>query len=646
MKDLPFKRQIQFLTFIFFILFLFDFNKLHAEVFLSSGTDYILEYALTDSADNSGVSGAPGITGITDISTMLGVTVAKSAKSSKSSKSKKSKKNEEVQKTEEPSDDDFVEDPNAVRLNVPKKYVSTFFRGISENIIKQIELGTPDSIVAAVNMLKKPGNDYTEAEKTLFYVADGIMRIVWPTEKRSWEVYPLAQDNAYAGAVNSAEKGVYDFSTGDMDFLTLTLPSLVLLTNNSRNDYYTVAQNSLLLAVKINEDSVLANYLLGVLYTRMQQSEAAQMYLRKAWESSKNYLQTSYAYAENLYGNGQFRQAAEIAENLVSFYPKDINLLKLCAKTMFAQKRFQDSELYVARVLQQNPADSEYILFRAKILVEEGDFIKASSLLDVYSRTDNSSKDYLLLRSRVLSEWNKNTRAAVENIEKAIEKYPEDLQVLLAACSLASAAGEKIGGKSAGDLARQVLVLESENSIALEISIKDLMENKKWEEAYNLSRKIIAKSEATLEAKQVHVTICLTLDKKEEAWQLARQLYESFPKDELALKAYLEVLYAQNRRSESMEIIEKLLPSSTSHLKSFLYYRRSFLQGGEQSVLADLRSSLIANSRNEDSLFRLYSIYYDKKDYRRAQYYLKQVVALHPTNSDLLRRNAELEQLL
>lgn len=563
----------------------------------------------------------------------------------KAKKEKKSKKNAEAPKIEE-KEDEVTVDSDSVKLNVPNKYNSYFFRGISDDIIKQIENGTPDSIVKAVNSLKKTSGDYSEAEKTLFYVADGIMRIVWPTEKRGWDVPAITQDNAYVGAVNSAEKGVYDFSTGDMDFLTLALPSLVLLTSNSRNDYYSSAQNSLSLAVKLNENSVLANYLLAVLYRRMGNNEQALGCFAKAWNFSKNYLQTSFAYAESLYNAGRIRESSEIAEGLVVNYPKDINLLKLCARTTFAMNRYQDSELYVARILQQNPSDSEFILFRARILVEEGDYIKASSLLDVYSRTDSTSKEYLLLRSRVLSGWNKNTRGASETLEKALQLYPDDLQVLLASCSLASSTGEKLAGKTAGDLAKEILAIESENQTALEISIKDLMENSKWQEAYSLSRKIVEKNAASLESKHTHVTICLSLGKTDEAWNLAQQLYEKYPSEELALQSYLEILYAQNKRSESLQLIEKLLPSAASRLKSFLYYRRSFLQNTEQAVLADLRSSLIANSRNEDSLFRLYNIYYEKKDYRRAQYYLKQVVALHPANSDLLKRNTELEQLI
>lgn len=81
-------------------------------------------------------------------------------------------------------------------------------------------------------------------------------------------------------------------------------------------------------------------------------------------------------------------------------------------------------------------------------------------------------------------------------------------------------------------------------------------------------------------------------------------------------------------------------------MKSFLYYQRSFFGATEDEILGDLRSSLTANPRNRDALFRLYKIYYAKKDWRRAQYYLKQVVALDPLNTEVLRLNSELNSLL
>ena len=257
MSVLPFGRRVLVFTFLFSSLFLCD-------VFSQSGMLYPSFFSDSDFK----------------IDFSSGAVVAKAKKEKKSKKT-------ETPKEVEP-EEDFVVDSDSVKLNVPNKYNSYFFRGISEQIIKQLENGTPVSILNAVNSLKRNSAEYSEAEKTVLYVADGIMRIVWPTEKRGWEVPAVSQDNAYVGAINSAEKGVYDFSTGNMDFLTLVLPSLVLLTSNSRNDYYDTAQTSLMLAVKMNENSVLVNYLLALLLRRMGQEQQALPYFEKAWSNSKN----------------------------------------------------------------------------------------------------------------------------------------------------------------------------------------------------------------------------------------------------------------------------------------------------------------------------------------------------------------------
>jgi tetratricopeptide (TPR) repeat protein len=66
----------------------------------------------------------------------------------------------------------------------------------------------------------------------------------------------------------------------------------------------------------------------------------------------------------------------------------------------------------------------------------------------------------------------------------------------------------------------------------------------------------------------------------------------------------------------------------------------------EENKLADLRSSLIENPRNSDSLFRLYEVYFDRQDYRKAQYYLKQVVAINPNDTTIKKLNETLTKLI
>ena len=109
--------------------------------------------------------------------------------------------------------------------------------------------------------------------------------------------------------------------------------------------------------------------------------------------------------------------------------------------------------------------------------------------------------------------------------------------------------------------------------------------------------------------------------------------------DENIVQAYISVLVASNRTQEASSIISSLLPSASVKMKSFL-------ENSVENSLADLRSSLISNPRNIDSLFRLYEIYFQKKDYRKAQYYLKQIVALNPNASEYKKLNDELSAFI
>ena len=128
--------------------------------------------------------------------------------------------------------------------------------------------------------------------------------------------------------------------------------------------------------------------------------------------------------------------------------------------------------------------------------------------------------------------------------------------------------------------------------------------------------------------------------------ELAQKAYNANRSSELITQTYVLASTQVLGRDESLKLIDSMMPSASSKIKSYLYYRKSYLERNEDASLADLRSSLIANPRNSDALFRLYEIYYDKKDYRKAQYYLKQVVAINPNDSSVRKLNEALTQLI
>ena len=324
----------------------------------------------------------------------------------------------------------------------------------------------------------------------------------------------------------------------------------------------------------------------------------------------------------------------------------DKEVLKLAAEVAFAAREYDDAEQYVARVLQQESDNAYYILLRAKILVSKGDYIKAASLLDVYARTDSTSRDYLLLRAKVQKDWNRNNTAALATIEQALTLYPDDDEIILAAAEIASQTGMKVGGKSARELAEQILRNNPENVSALQIQILELQQAKNYADAYRASSALMKLRNVPPDAVYTHISICLSSKHADEAWQRVSELYGDKPHDEQVLQSYIQVLVSTGRKQEAERMIAQQLPSANARMKSFLYYQHSYLVSSQDSVLSDLRSSLTSNPRNKDALMRLYEIYYGKKEYRKAQYYLKQVVALSPGDESLLELNRDLERLL
>ena len=63
--------------------------------------------------------------------------------------------------------------------------------------------------------------------------------------------------------------------------------------------------------------------------------------------------------------------------------------------------------------------------------------------------------------------------------------------------------------------------------------------------------------------------------------------------------------------------------------------------------LSLLRQALLTNPRNEDALFAMYQWYFLSKDYRNAQFYLRQAIGIEGGNNKLyLKLYENLNQLL
>lgn len=534
-----------------------------------------------------------------------------------------------------------------VSLYVPENTARSFLSFDDETIIQNLEMGTPETLHIAANKMRKSSMDYTQPERVALTIANSIMTIVWPSEKNGIEIPPgEIQDNPYTAAIDSARIGIYDLNTGSSDFFTNLLPSLVILSSFPNPDYFPLAQESLTRALAINQDSALGQYLLGVLYLKMQQPDLAFPLLDSASKNAPSCFEIQYSKAEAYFLQKEYSEAFSIVSKLLATKPRNLMLLKLATEITLAQEQYTVAEQYIAQVLQQEPDNSQYLLYRIKVLVEQENYIKAVPLLDVYARTDTTAKDYLLLRAHIQHHWNKNTAAASATLEEALMLYPDDYDIILSAAELASVSGMTVKGKTAGQLAKEILEVEPENTKALEICMDNAINNKNWQEAYELCSSLMKKNTSDIQLIATYINICLQLGKLEEAEKLANSLYANYGESDDVKEIYIRVLAKSGKKAEVLSLIQKFLPSASSKLKSFLYYQRSVFATSSAERLSDLRQSLTANPRNKEALFELYKYYFDNKDYRKAQYYLKQVVALNPSDQEFLQLNAELDEYL
>lgn len=523
---------------------------------------------------------------------------------------------------------------------------STYFNAVDLDILLLVEKGSPESIRDAVVLLRNSSKNYSEQDKVLLAICASILKYAWPSEKITWEVPTGLPDNVYTSTLASIDRGIYENAFEGGDFFSLVLPSLVLLSAPSVTNYYAEAQKSLEKAMELDAESVLALYLAGILNIRMENYDAAIIYLEKARNLDLSNINIVYPYLSALLESGSSAEVFDLGKQLVVANPLDMEILKLYANAAFDVGDYVIAESLVAQILQREPDNLSLLLLRSRILFQLEEYLTVSSLLDVYSRIDKNNKEYLLLRAQLQSIWNKNTTAALRTIQEALILYPKDTDVILLAAELATVSGQMINGKPPSDLLAPVLEKDPGNVRALEILVKESVGKKEWQKAYNAST-ILAKDGAfTLDAAIIHTEICIELNLMAEARRTIEHFYTSNTEDEVLQQWYIRLLIAEGKNAEVSNLIERLLSNATRNMKSILYFERSRLAVNDTQILSDLRSSLTSNPRNEFALYGLYVYYYDRNDYSKAQYYLKQVIALNPSDTELLQRNTELIELL
>ncbi len=532
----------------------------------------------------------------------------------------------------------------SVSISIPKRENKSFFSSIPAETMALLEYGTPASIKSFASKIHKSlKENYTEQEIVALNICSAVMTYVWPSESFNTTIPDAAFYNKYTPIINSVKFGVYDTSSGDNDFFTCLLPNLLILTQDMKDSYCPQMIQSLEKCLTYNENSPLTKYLLGLVHLRMGNAQKSLDYLKSLESPEKKQKEVLIAKCKAYFSNQQYKKSAEFAEKVLSITPDYRPCLEILCQSLLNKEKWTEADSVSVELLRLDPDNVNYMLMRARALLFTGEYLKASTILNSCERMTPTHKDYLVLRGLLQKNWTKNMNAAVECMKTALELYPDDFEVLLLSAQIASSSGEKINNKSAIDLLTIILEKDKNNIDARELYVKELLSIGNYEKAYQIGKVLIESEDVDLFAICDFVDVCNSLKKFDEAWEIAQKLYDEDPLSEEIQRTYIKTLIIQDKKTEASELIEYLLPKSTSPMKSFLYYEKSFLDTGDK-ILDDLRTSLSYNGRNTDSLYKIYQIYYANKNWKMALFYLKQLSAIKPNDQEIKDKVAELEK--
>ena len=112
------------------------------------------------------------------------------------SKKKKKNKEPEPEKIETSAETQTEIDDTSYSIKLPTgKNQRDYFAKVNPDVLNGVQNGSPESIREAMALMRQKGSEYEECEKVLAVVSAEIMKLVWPSEKITWDITEVSDEN-------------------------------------------------------------------------------------------------------------------------------------------------------------------------------------------------------------------------------------------------------------------------------------------------------------------------------------------------------------------------------------------------------------------------------------------------------------------
>ena len=520
---------------------------------------------------------------------------------------------------------------------------------VVEELRRLTERGTPSSILEGLEIIQNRNLSGTEFGRVMTAVNVTLFRILYPSIHANLPPVDPPLTHSYSRILREAERGVYmaPSSRESADFLELTLPFLSYYNNEGRNintNQYLSALPDLERALIINRDSVLAMYFIGTVYERTGSFNEAHSWFSRAWELFPDTYPVALGLVRVMDALGRTDETIPFLQNLVITMPDNFRIKRQLALAYYNTGDWSRAETAVAEVLQINARDADFVLMRAHILVEQGRLVQAQAPLDIYATINPNNRLYLFLRARIQAEAFNNRDSALNYLRSIIRSSPDQVnpdEMIIYAIRLLMESPRTEDQEEGRLLLSRFLSAPLTPIEIISLSLDDAVRREAWTEARPLMNRLLEERRSSQDLMSAYIVEKET-GNNAQALSYARELYDRDRNNEEGIIAYITALIDTGRRDEAAVMIESRLTQVTAGtLRSRYFFLRSRVRTNEELALNDLRSSLFDDPRNLDSLISMYEIYFRRRDERRADYYLRQALALAPNDQRLRRYEAE-----
>ncbi len=413
--------------------------------------------------------------------------------------------------------------------------------------------------------------------------------------------------------------------------------------------------------------SAMPSIIRGLDAERRSAPEESLGYYRKALALAPDAWPAILGAARDLLALQRPGEALDLLSTVPAGILADRDFRKLRAEALYESGSFDEAGPLVAQALADDPLDAHMMLLRAHLLVRAKQYQQAIPLLDAYSTVDDSNRTLVMLRGLV-AEGLHNREEGLRWARKGLEKQPDDPEFLELAARLLMAPPAQPA--TADERSRDFAEARSDAKRAFDLTADGNPDPPGQSPGRLASRKEAGRDAARLLLEDAanrydwasaaqyldraqkapgfsnQALVALVLRKSgdwSKALDQATLWYQSDPKSEAAAEAYLRALIGSGNTKAAEDLLPRLLLSpGTTIGRSNLHFLQSVLAKNEESALSALRTSLVENADNVESLLGVYDIYYRRQDWQRAGFYLKQALALSPRDPEIIQRTREL----